>query len=298
VFVQPSGLIFLVIIAIWATYLLQHWVRRREHLATARSVDRFSDAMRVLDRRVQLPELDLSTPPRSYVVSPARPSRPEVAVKRIQGPAFPSPAFSVSPRPPTHVRANRGFRALAGISVRRVRGLSLLVSLVVVVVAAPLSALSILPWWSFPLAVAVLAADFAMLRHAAVAERSARRVKASGNRARAAVRRTATPAPRAASPATQSGARPSPQSEPLIATLVAVGAGVVEPAKSPVEADLSGWAPVPVPPPTYTLKAKAERPEPAPAAAIEPAPALKSSFDGLVDDDELDGLLDRRAAGA
>jgi len=52
VFVQPSGLIFLVIIAIWATYLLQHWVRRREHLATARSVDRFSDAMRVLERRI------------------------------------------------------------------------------------------------------------------------------------------------------------------------------------------------------------------------------------------------------
>jgi hypothetical protein len=298
VFVQPSGLIFLVIIAIWATYLLQHWVRRREHLATARSVDRFSDAMRVLDRRVPLPELDLSGPPRSYVVSPARPSRPEVAVKRIQAPAFPSPTVSVSPRPATQVRANRGFRTLAGISARRVRGLSLLVSVVVVVIVAPLAALSILTWWSFPLAVAVLAADLAMLRHAAVAERSARRVKGSAHRAKAAVRRTATPAPWAASPATQSGARPSLQSEPLIAASVAVGAGVVEPAESPVEADLSGWAPVPVPPPTYTLKAKAERPEPAPAAVIEPAPALKSSFDGLVDDDELDGLLDRRAAGA
>ena len=59
-FVQPSSLIFLVLIAIWAAYLLQHWVRRREHLATARSVDRFSDAMRVLERRSPLPDFDLS----------------------------------------------------------------------------------------------------------------------------------------------------------------------------------------------------------------------------------------------
>ncbi len=66
----------------------------------------------------------------------------------------------------------------------------------------------------------------------------------------------------------------------------------------PAQADLTGWAPVPVPPPTYTLKAKAERPEPASVAVTAPAPAQPSSFDGLVDDDELDGLLDRRAAGA
>jgi hypothetical protein len=297
--VQPSGLIFLVIIAIWATYLLQHWVRRREHLATARSVDRFSDAMRVLDRRVPLPELDLSAPqPRSYVVSPARPSRPEVAVKRIQAPAFPSPTSPLSSRPAARVRANRGFRALGGISARRVRGLSLLVSLSVVVVVAPLTVLLLLPWWSFPLAVGVLAADFAMLRHAAVAERSARRAKASSHRAKAAVRRTATPVPWAAQPATQSAAPRSVRSEPIAVASVAVGGGVAGPDMSVVEADLSGWAPVPVPPPTYTLKAKAERPEPAPAAVIESPPALPSSFEGLVDDDELDGLLDRRAAGA
>ena len=74
---------------------------------------------------------------------------------------------------------------------------------------------------------------------------------------------------------------------------------VAEPvAESPSGAELTGWAPVPVPPPTYTLKAMAERPEPAPAPASEPAPAQPSSFDGLVDDDELDDLLDRRAAGA
>ena len=293
-FVQPSGLIFLVIIAIWATYLLQHWVRRREHLATARSVDRFSDAMRVLERRVPLPDLDPpARRPRSYAVSPARPSRPEVVVRHIQAPTFPVPSHS-----PAGVRANRGFRALAAMSARRVRGLSLLASLSLVVVVSPLAVFSFLPWWSFPSAVAALAADFAILRHAALADRAARRAKVSAHRARTAVRHTATPAPWVARPAAQPEARPSVRSEPIAVASLAVGGKVPGPETSPVEVDLSGWAPVPVPPPTYTLKAKAERPEPAPAAVIEPAPARPSSFDGLVDDDELDGLLDRRAAGA
>ena len=47
---QPSSLIFVAIIAIWAAFLVQHWVRRREALSTARSVDRFSEAIRLLDR--------------------------------------------------------------------------------------------------------------------------------------------------------------------------------------------------------------------------------------------------------
>ncbi len=291
-FVQPSGLIFLVIIAIWATYLLQHWVRRREHLATARSVDRFSDAMRVLERHVPLPELDVpARRPRSYAVSPARPSRPEVTVKRIQ-----APTFTGATRPAAAVRAARGFHARAGMSARRVRGLTLLVALSLVVVVSPLAALSLLPGWSFPVVIAVLAADFAALRHAAVAEQSARRTKASAHRARAAVRLTAGPAPWIAHPTTQPAARPSVHSEPIASA--AIGVGAVEPHVITAQVDPSGWAPVPVPPPTYTLKAKAERPAPAPASVVEPAPTRPSSFDGLVDDDELDGLLDRRAAGA
>ena len=292
-FVQPSGLIFLVIIAIWATYLLQHWVRRREHLATARSVDRFSDAMRVLERHAPLPALDLPTRQlRSYVVSPVGPSRPEAVVKRIQ-----ASTSHQSRRPAAEVRASRGFRALAGVSARRIRGLSFLVSLSLVVVVGPLVALSLLPWWSFLAAVALLVGDFAILRHAAVAERSARRSQALSRRAKAAVHRTASPASWAARPVTPSAALPPVQCDPVVVTAVVVDGGAIEPRTLPADADPSGWAPVPVPPPTYTLKAKAERPEPAPAIIV-PEPARPSSFDGLVDDDELDGLLDRRAAGA
>jgi len=166
--VQPSSLIFLVLVAIWVAYLLQHWVRRREHLATARSVDRFSDAMRVLERRARLPELDLSAPrPRSYAVSPARPSRPEVVVKRAQ-----SPRPDVPMEPSPVVRPTRLFHFLAGMSARRLRGLSLLAALSLTVLVTLLAAFSVLSGWSVLAVLAVLAADLAWLRHVAVLERA------------------------------------------------------------------------------------------------------------------------------
>lgn len=295
-YVQPSSLIFLVIIAIWAAYLLQHWIRRREHLATARSVDRFSDAMRVLERRTLLPQSDLSAPqPRSYAVSPARPSRPEVVVKRAQ-----SPTPSVSSRPAFEVLLKRTFHAPARMSARRVRGLLLLASLSLAMVASLLAAFSVLPWWSVAVAVVLVGADFAWLRHAAVAERAAGRANGQLHRAKTAAPRSVVTSARSASrSATRPAARPSAQAGRVVGAPAEAEFGVAEPTVSPVEADLSGWAPVPVPPPTYTLKAKAERPEPVPAQVTEPAPAQPSSFGALVDEGELDGLLDRRrAAGA
>lgn len=82
---MPNSLIFAVILAVWAAYLIQHWIRRRDHVATARSVDRFSEAMRVLERRQSSPRADLTAPaPRSYAVSLTRPAHPEVVVKRAR----------------------------------------------------------------------------------------------------------------------------------------------------------------------------------------------------------------------
>jgi hypothetical protein len=299
--VQPSGLIFPVIIAIWAIYLFQHWVRRREHVATARSVDRFSEAMRVLERRSPPPMSDLSVrQPRSYAVSPARPARPEAVVKRSQAPA---PKVSISMRRMAALRTTRNLHAPAGMSARRVRGLSLLAALSLALVVGPLAAASVLPWSSFAVAAAVLMADAAWLRHAAVAERATRRGKSSVHRTRPDERPTGVRTRATAGAARQPAARLSVRSEPVAAAPVAGVAEVAAPAAPAgagvvAGAGLSGWDPVPVPPPTYTLKAKAERPEPAPAAVTERGPTRPSSFDGLVDQDELDGVLDRRAAGA
>lgn len=81
--VPVSSLIFVVIVAIWAAYLVQHWARRREDAAATRSVDGFTEAMRVLEKRPALPATDLSTPrPHSYAVKPASAGRATVDVKR------------------------------------------------------------------------------------------------------------------------------------------------------------------------------------------------------------------------
>jgi len=285
-FVQPSSLIFLVIIAIWAAYLLQHWVRRHEHLATARSVDRFSDAMRVLERRSPLPESDLSAPqPRSYAVSPARSSRSEVVVKRAQS------AAPVATQPATAVRSTPVFHALAGVSARRLRGLSLLTSLSGALVVLVLAAFSVLLWWSVPIALTVLVADLVWLRRAARAERGARRATTRVSKAAASPAGSASPHARRPAAPCAAGTE-IVLNEPIVGTVEAEVAG---PAAAAAVADSQGWAPVPVPPPTYTLKAKAEPPVRV-SAASEPASAPASGFEDLDGKGELDGQLDRRRA--
>jgi len=298
--VQPSSLIFLVLIAIWAAYLLQHWVSRREHLATARSVDRFSEAMHVLERRTSPHESDVSAPrPRSYTVSPARPTRPEVVVKRAQ-----SPRPDVQTIPDAAVRSTRAFRVLAGLSARRLRGLSLLASMSLALVVSVLVAFSVLPGWNFLVVVAVLVADVAWLRHVAVLELAARsRPPADGS--------AADGSPRSVEESAASQSEYWPESQSWAAGERAFEASVdsgdevteqVERAVEPaVEVDPSGWVPVPVPPPTYTLKAMAPEPVAAPAEVVQPettecAASGYWSLEGMEYDCELDELVERRSA--
>jgi hypothetical protein len=314
--VQPSSLIFLVLIGIWAAYLLQHWVRRREHLATARSVDRFSDAMRVLERRSPMPAFDLSAPrPRSYALSPARPSRPEVLVKRAQTYRDPAPpALPAEPLPAAAVRSTRIFHLLAGVSARRARGVSLLASLSLVLAVTPLAAFSVLPWWSVLVAVAVLFADIAGLRHAAVSERSDLRAaerarRGKEGRVREGAGRSAESSSRR-EPRTERVARPEsetwsePEADPERAVAAervgpapeVAAAQIPEPVEPPVFVDPSAWAPVPVPPPTYTLKARAADPVPIPVVATELGASECWSLDGMVYDCDLEELVERRSA--
>src|SRR6478609_3626870 len=92
----------------WAAYLLGHWVRRRDHLATVRSVDRFSAAMRVLERRPAVRAVPLSRQnPRSYVVAPAGQPSSQVRAQPSQadsGPAKPARATGPSARPVRRAR--------------------------------------------------------------------------------------------------------------------------------------------------------------------------------------------------
>lgn len=328
-FVQPSSLVFLILFAIWAVYLLQHWVRRREYLATAKSVDRFSAAMRVLERRNLRPETDLTAPGRrSYDVSPARPSRPEFVVKRVQPPRPPRPDVPMEPSPA--VRPTRFFRFLAGMSARRLRGLSLLAALSVALCVCALAAFSVLPAWSVLAALGVVVADLGWLRRVAVSEGAVGRATERehsepeepetqgsfaehGDTAGPAFRGSQVSAGPDSDPHADVGpdapfdsesdilagsARRSQAgdgAEPTLPSAVP-SPELTEPVEIPAYVDPSSWAPVPVPPPTYTLKAKAAEPIVLPAELAEPTASECWSLDGLVYDCELDELVERRSA--
>ena len=289
-----SSLVFVVIVAVWAVYLVQHWVRRRDHLATARSVDRFSEAMRVLERRRALPAPETEGRPRSYAASPlrpARPGRPEVVVKSgLHG------ATAVAPS-----EAHRRARVAA-----RVRGAGLLAGSLTMVALVALSVAGLLPRWWAVVGIAAAGLSLGLVRwsvtrrHSRPAARPVARPAASARPA-SAPSRAAAPA-RAAAP--RRAARPLPvahrESEPearvghefaaqsVAATLrtaprreaarapelydVVEVEAALEPVKpvptaeelaeldAPVVQPTDGtWSPVPVPPPTYTLKAKAHR---------------------------------------
>ncbi len=195
---SPSSLIFLVLLGIWAAYFVQYWVRRRDHLATARSVEQFSAAMRVLERRDALPGVDLSQPaPPSYAVHPARAARPQVLVKRavpaepalvafaerVEGSARSgSPVSAPAPvsgpaagRPTTGRPAPAASVRVRVRPSRRVRGLMFLAAIAELLVIAPLTAMGMLPLWALAPAVAAVLLALLWVRSGARAEKAARR---------------------------------------------------------------------------------------------------------------------------
>lgn len=201
---QPSSLIFVAIVAIWAAFLIQHWVRRREALATARSVDRFSEAIRLLERRPVLPSPEPRPAPAVYAALPsplvARSTGARAAglpVGRADGSdrstrsalptGSPGPVAglgsaglgsaglgSASPRRSPRVKRSRWSRL-----GRRVRGIAFLGLAVLVPVTVVLSAAGVLRWTSVVVAFASLALGMVMLRYAAVHERTLARVERS-----------------------------------------------------------------------------------------------------------------------
>jgi hypothetical protein len=266
---SPSSLIFLVLLGVWAAYFVQYWVRRRDHVATARSVEQFSEAMRVLERRDPLPRTDLSEPaPRSYAVSPARTARPQVLVKRAVAsePGFigvteridddadavaPVAASSTRPSPSPSPAGPARRPAAAGASrrrvrpSRRVRGLLLLAAVAELLVIAPLVVASMLPVWA--LAPALLAVAWAGL-FARAGVRAEQAVVRAGRRRQAdlARRRTAAPVAPRRSTGPAASARPAAASAEVAEVAGAEAAGDVVTLTEPalVGADSSVVEPV------------------------------------------------------
>lgn len=276
--VEPSSLIFLVIIGIWAAYFVQYWVRRREHLATIRSVDAFSETMRVLQRRVPLPAVDAETQaPRTYAVSPARAMRPQVTVKRAEAfaaqrdraTASASTAATSVAAPATTSRPDTSFAAeleSEGATMspsRTTRGIVLLVGLLGTVAFSLLAAFGVLVVWSPVVPLLMAGAGFAWLRAGVQGEIRARR-RAQQRTHRSAVGAGSRPVARPARPATAVAGRAVEQVEQVEQVAVAQA----EQAEHETEREIVAEAPAEMP---FDVSAQASPQAPAEPEVAPPA---------------------------
>ncbi|QIX28010.1 hypothetical protein ncot_16485 [Nocardioides sp. JQ2195] len=118
-----SGIIFVALAIAWAVYLIPKALRHHEEVSRSRSVDRFSDTMRVLARRVPSGKGSAR-----LVVQPGRSdNRTSVTVK---------PSTPVAPASPELIRARREATRVATARRRRVFSLLVLLNVAVAAVAA------------------------------------------------------------------------------------------------------------------------------------------------------------------
>ena len=216
-----SGLIYAVIVGLWAVVLVPMWLRRHDESSESRSVDRFEGAMRTLSRRS-------GSADRREVLVPRRAS---------------------VPLRPDGVPAQDA-RAVAATRRRRT-GLALLGLLLVTV---GLGMLGVLPIW---LAVVplLLVVGFGWQSHlatqrAAARATAARRVRAAQSRR---LREESVEARLAGRPARR------PMAAPVVEPVVAVVEPVVVDEEFYDAVAEHVWDPVPVPLPTYVTAPKAPR---------------------------------------
>lgn len=219
-----SGLIYAVIVGLWAVVLVPMWLRRHDEASESRSVDRFEGAMRTLSRRSG------SADRREVLV----PRRAAVALRPDGVPAQDARALAA-------VRRRRTSLALLGLLLVTV-GLGMLGVLPIWLVAVPLLLVVGFGWQSH-VATQRAAARATAARRARAAQ--SRRLREESVEARLAGRPARRPAPAAVAAV----------AEPVLA--------VVEPAVVDEELyDAVAehvWDPVPVPLPTYVTAPKAPR---------------------------------------
>lgn len=293
-----TSLLILLVVAIWAAYLLQHWIRRREAMATARSVDRFSEAMRVLAKRDPLPQ---GIAPMVRARSAQRQQAPEVSVKaprtslragqHIVGDDMSSDHLEHETTPSfvDRVRGGAGgaVAKVSSLNGRQVRGISLLAALgftVLTLLLAPFGVVS----WLLPLAGLLITAGVVVwLRNSAIAQQRARAAARPARAPRRTVRTETVAAPAQVAPVTEVFGF----EEPAEVTVASSTTEVVETVEvtEPVE---GGWQPTAVPRPTYAMKERAPQTavEPAATVADQPVPVQDLPFDGLALDEDLEEL--------
>jgi hypothetical protein len=180
--VQPSSLIFVVVILVWAAYVTQDWVKRRDHIATARTIDRFSESMRVLDHRAALAAAAPHSSGPGMSGSPAAPAmvrRPdEDGVTMDAEPGQHPTARRERQRQPEPGRrqhaGGRGGSPRPRPVRRRGRGTLALLAVVGVLAATPLAALGYLEWVAPAACAGVLVLSLVWVRLGLAASRRAR----------------------------------------------------------------------------------------------------------------------------
>ncbi|WP_432574950.1 hypothetical protein [Kineococcus sp. SYSU DK005] len=253
-----SSLIFLVIVLLWAAYLVPAAIRRRRHAADSRVGDRDSAALRVVVRQGSAPAPGTAAVPpassRPVLAAAARPQLPAAARGPAQAPAdevaAPVPAGAREPR----VLVRQG---VDGRVLRRRRQL-LGTVLGATVLAWVLALAAVVPAWAALLPTAALALVVAALRrHAAQAPARV-------------VLPTAVVAPARAAVVEEPGSvldELTAQLERELAEELAAAA-VPAPRPEPAAPAAAGtWEPTEVPLPTYLLKPRARVVRPATTAA-------------------------------
>jgi len=154
--VDLSGIIFVVLAVAWAGYLIPKALKHHDEVARTRSVDRFSNAMRVLARREPVNRRDAR-----LVVTPARSQdNPRVvAPSRTAAPAS-TPTRSTRPAQPVRTPARRAAARAAARRRRRILSFLLLSDLVVGV----LSYVALVPRWAAVVPVALTVLYLALCR--------------------------------------------------------------------------------------------------------------------------------------
>ncbi|MBM7785538.1 divisome protein SepX/GlpR [Tenggerimyces flavus] len=222
-----TGLIYAAIVAAWAAYLVPLWLRRHDEAAASRSVDKFSDAMRVLARR--------KTP--AYA-TPADEAADQLPRRPVLGPP---PRTSAAARP-----------AVSAATRRRRVLVSLVAALTVVTV---LAVVALVPWWAVAIPSGVVLAFLFVSASSARAERAA--AARTPRRDHGPVRRSARVT--ASYAHGSSVAQPGVDDEPtVIVRRASDEPATAEPAPAVAKKRDDGlWDPVEVPLPTYVTKARA-----------------------------------------
>jgi hypothetical protein len=272
-----TGLIFGSIIAAWAAVLVPMWLRRHDERNEARSVERFSSAMRVLARRT-------GTAGKRRPPSVMMPGRTEVDDVHIAG-ASHRPARATGPSSPaarassSGDRLHRGGRsnARARLARRRRRTLLSLVLLVLASTALGVVGITAALWVAAPAAL-LLAGFVVHLRvQARVAQQAARRRSAAARR----------------SAAREMRLRETDRLRRVPPGVAEVGDGeVFDAADGANRVPGPDWEPRDVPLPTYVTKPTAPR-VPATSTVGHAAPEPQDDTDEALDD-ELGPLLERR----